>query len=126
MSEFGIERWTRDLLLSWRVTTERRERFGLNFGKSSFVFCIWARVCGNVLDQILEIKVAQLSLNDAPKAATAGLPKELHVFKIAEKVTQYLRPFCKKICHHVLSKVAQSDHTGFVLKEDKEWGCVNK
>ena len=41
----------------------------------------------------------------------SSLTHKVTFFKIAQKVAQYLGYFGKKICHHEISKIAQSGHT---------------
>ena len=41
----------------------------------------------------------------------SSLTHKVTFFKIAQKVAKYLGYFGKKICHHEISKIAQSGHT---------------
>ena len=61
-------------------------------------------------DQMLEYKVVNF-FNSCPNVATLVFTQKVIFFKVAQKVTTYVGYFCKKICLHELSELAQSGHT---------------
>ena len=49
--------------------------------------------------------------NSCPISNHSSLNSKSEIFNIAQRVSKYLRYFCKKICCQELSKMAQSGHT---------------
>ena len=67
--------------------------------------------------QMLKYNVAQF-IPKSPKKSPQQFRQKSIILKVAQSVVQYFGNICTKICHQVLSKIAQSGHTDYKASSD--------